>query len=216
MRNNDYSSIEQPLVVTSGFRTDGGQPSDERGLLKFDISSLPKGYRVKLAKLYLYVLGVFMWDGERWAPIPSLARTIQVHKVTTDWIGWSLTDWSYAAFPDKLWNTPGGDFKPATDAVKSEVPRTWNVWTVTRDVKAWYSGESPNYGWLLKDANEGDPTGYRVEYNNWFYVIGVDYSPKLEVTLTAGSSLPKAYLALAIATPTAVAILAIKIARKKP
>lgn len=202
-------------MVTSGFRTDCRQPSDERGLLKFDISSLPKGYRVKSAKLHLYVLGVFMWDGKKWAPLASLARTIQVHRITTNWTGWSLTYWSYATFPDKLWNTPGGDFEPATDAVKTEVPRAWNVWTVTRDVEAWYSGESPNYGWLLKDANEGDPTGYRVEYNNWFYVIAVEYSPKLEVTLTAGLSLPKTYLAFAIALPTALAILALKITRKK-
>jgi len=183
MRNNDYSSIEQPLTVTSGFKTDDSQPSDERGLLKFDISSLPKGFKVKSAKLYLYVIGVYMWNGKEWVSKPALSRTIQVHRIITDWVGWSFTYWSYASFPSKLWNTPGGDFLPATASVNFEVSGTWNVWIVTKDVEAWYNGESPNYGWLIKDLNEGDSIGYRVEYNNWFYVFGVEYSPKLEVAL---------------------------------
>jgi hypothetical protein len=188
IRNNDYSSIEQPLTVTSGFKTDGSQPSDERGLLKFDISSLPKGFKVKSAKLYLYVIGVYMWNGKEWIPKSALARTIQVHRIITDWVGWSFTYWNYASFPLKLWNTPGGDFLPATDSVNFEVSGAWNVWIVTKDVEAWYNGESPNYGWLIKDLNEGDPIGYRVEYNNWFYVFGVEYSPKLEVILIMESN----------------------------
>lgn len=184
MRNNNHSSIEQPLTVTSGFKTDCSQPSDERGLLKFDISNLPKGFKIKLAKLHLYVIGVYVWSGVEWIPKLSLARTIQVHRVMTDWVGWSFTYWDYAAFPLKLWNNPGGDFLPATSSVNFEILGAWNTWIVTSDVEAWYKNESPNYGWLIKDLNEGDPVGYRVEYNNWFYVFGVEYSPKLEVTLT--------------------------------
>ncbi|MBS7655898.1 DNRLRE domain-containing protein [Candidatus Bathyarchaeota archaeon] len=184
MRNNNHSSIEQPLTVTSGFKTDCSQPSDERGLLKFDISNLPKGFKVKLAKLHLYVIGVYVWNGVEWLPKLSLARTIQVHRIITDWVGWSFTYWDYAIFPSKLWSKSGGDFLPATASVNFEILEAWNTWIVTSDVEAWYKGESLNYGWLIKDLNEGDPVGYRVEYNNWFYVFGVEYSPKLEVTLT--------------------------------
>jgi len=183
MRNNDHSSIEQPLTITSGFKTDESQPSDERGLLKFDISSLPKGFKVKSAKLHLYVIGVYVWNGKEWIPKLALSRTIQVHRITTDWVGWSFTYWNYATFPLKFWNTPGGDFLSASASVNFEITETWNTWIVTKDVEAWYNGESPNYGWLIKDLNEGDPIGYRVEYNNWFYVFGVEYSPKLEITL---------------------------------
>ncbi len=183
MRNNDFLSIEQPLTITSGFKTDGSQPSDERGLLKFDISSLPKGFKVKSAKLHLYVIGVYVWNGEDWIPKLALTRTIQVHRIITDWVGWSFTYWNYATFPSKLWDAPGGDFLPASALVNFEIVGTWNTWIVTKDVEAWYNGESPNYGWLIKDLNEGDPVGYRVEYNNWFYVFGVEYSPKLEITL---------------------------------
>jgi len=217
IRNNDVYTVEQPLEVASGFKSDGTLPSDERGLIKFDISSLPSGYRVKSARLYLYVLGVYVWSEGEWTPTTSLKRIIQVHRVTTSWKGWSFTYWSYATFPSKLWNTPGGDFTPPTAFVESEIPRTWNSWTVTTDVKAWYSGEAENYGWIVKDANEGDETGYKVEYNNWFYVIGIEYSPKLEVTLTVKYTTPdtqKIFIAIVL-TLSFAALLAFKIERMR-
>jgi hypothetical protein len=189
MRNNDDASIEQPTVVTSGYRADGRYPSDERGLLKFDISSLPKGHHVKTAILSLYVIGVYTWDGSSWKPQNSLFRTIELHAITADWLGWSFTYWTYATFPNRRWKTPGGDFAPLTDSVNSERPWMWNNWTVTKDVRAWYDGEEPNYGWLLKDAEEGDKTGCRVEYMNWFYVYDASYSPKLGVTLESESAI---------------------------
>lgn len=185
MRNNDYSSIEQPLVVTSGYRVDGRQPSDERGLLKFDLSKIPKGWRVKEAQLELYVIGTYRWDeikGE-WDPGPSLTRSIYANRINKDWMGWSFTYWSYSTFPTSLWDNPGGDFTPSNAKVSFEYPGSWNVWIVTDDVRAWYERGEPNYGWLLKDENEGSRIGYRVEYMNWFYVWDVKYSPKLVVHL---------------------------------
>lgn len=185
MRSNDYSSIEQPLVITSGYRIDGKQPSDERGLLKFDLSKIPGGWRVKKAQLELYVIGTYVWNGSKneWQPIPSLNRVIYVNRISKDWIGWSFTYWSYSAFPDSLWDNPGGDFAPSNVKVCFEHPRSWNIWIVTEDVRAWYERGEPNYGWLLKDADEGNSVGYRVEYMNWFYVWDVKYSPKLVVHL---------------------------------
>jgi hypothetical protein len=185
MRGNDYSSIEQPLIVSSGFRIDGRQPSDERGLLKFDLSKIPKGWRVKEAHLELYVIGTYIWDEEKgeWRPTPSLTRLIYVNRINRDWMGWSFTYWSYSTFPESLWNAPGGDFNPSNVKVCFEHPGSWNVWVVTEDLRAWYELGEPNYGWLLKDAGEGSRIGYRVEYMNWFYVEDVRYSPKLVVQL---------------------------------
>jgi hypothetical protein len=183
MRNNDDSSIEQPTVVTSGYRTDQGHPADERGLLRFDLSALPEGYHVRTATLSLYVIGVYTWDGKYWKNEPELFRTIELHAITSDWMGWSFTYWNYATFPKREWNTPGADFASSTDSVNWQKPGTWNNWTVTRDVEAWYEGKKPNYGWLLKDSHEGDKIGCRVEYMNWFYYYDVSYSPKLEIVL---------------------------------
>jgi len=183
MRNNDDASIEQPTVVSSGYRTDQRYPTDERGLLKFDLSSLPKGYQVKMAVLSLYVIGVYNWDGSSWKPVAELARRIELHAITTNWMGWSFTYWTYATFPKQEWRTPGGDFAPTTGYVKEERPETWSNWTVTEDVRGWYDGTKQNYGWLLKDAEEGARVGCRVEYMDWFYVYDISYAPRLDVTL---------------------------------
>lgn len=211
MRNNDDTSIEQPTAVTSGYRTDQKYPSDERGLLKFDLASLPKGYHVKTAMLSLYVIGVYTWDGSYWKPEKELSRTIELHAITTDWMGWSFTYWTYATFPNERWKVAGGDFASRTDSVTTELPGTWNNWTVTRDVEAWYNGENPNYGWLLKDTEEGDRIGCRVEYMNWFYVYDISYSPKLEVTLEAESAVsfpPLEWIVTVIAAIGLVSIVA--------
>jgi hypothetical protein len=209
MRNNDDASIEQPTVVTSGYRTDQKYPSDERALLKFDLVNLPKGYHVRIATLSLYVIGVYTWDGSYWKPQKDFRRTIELHAITTDWMGWSFTYWTYATFPRERWKTAGGDFAPLTDSVNRETPGTWNNWTVTKDVEAWYSGEKPNYGWLLKDAEEGDKVGCRVEYMNWFYVYDISYSPKLEVTLESGSVVSFPHLEWIVVTIVAICLVAI-------
>ena len=205
MRFNNHASIEQPSVVTSGYKEDLTQPSDERALLKFDLTPLPKGKIVTRATLNLYCIGTYRWSGEEWVMLPSLSRIITVHRLTSDWMGWSFTYWDYATYPHNPWENPGGDFAPATDSVSYEIPHQWNQWTVTKDVKAWYKGESENYGWLLKDANEGNPEGVRVEYMNWFYNLGVEYSPRLDIELSERSyrQIPAIYL-LAVAAVMAV------------
>ncbi|MGC8850438.1 MAG: DNRLRE domain-containing protein [Candidatus Bathyarchaeia archaeon] len=190
MRNNDYSTMEQPLVISSGPGSHGRQPSDERGLLKFDLSEIPKDWRVKEARLELYVIGTYVWNPKmmEWQPIPSLSRLIYVNRLIKDWKGWSFTYWSYSTYPDSLWDNPGGDFNPSDAKVSFEHPGSWNVWIVTEDLRAWHELEEPNYGWLLKDAEEGSRIGCRVEYMNWFYELDVKYSPKLVVHLVKDGS----------------------------
>ncbi|MGC8962131.1 MAG: hypothetical protein ACP5K1_06815, partial [Candidatus Bathyarchaeia archaeon] len=82
----------------------------------------------------------------------------------------------------------GGDFNPSDAKVSFEHPGSWNVWIVTEDLRAWHELEEPNYGWLLKDAEEGSRIGCRVEYMNWFYELDVKYSPKLVVHLVKDGS----------------------------
>ena len=188
MRYNNHASVEQPSVITSGYNTNLTQPSDERALLKFDLSALPKGKIVSYATLNLYCIGTYRWSGSEWNMLPSLSRTITVHRITADWLGWSFTYWDYATYPHNPWVEPGGDFVAATDNVNFEVPYQWNRWVVTKDVKRWYEGGEENYGWLLKDSNEGNTEGVKVEYMNWFYSFGVEDSPKLIIELSDSSS----------------------------
>ncbi len=173
-------------MVTSGYKMDLSPPSDQRALLEFDLSSLPKGKYIESASLHLYVLRVFVWNGAEWTPFTSINRTIGVYRVTTIWIGnIDITTWKYAIYPNVTWKTPGGDFEGPTDTVEVERKDTWNDWDVTKDVKSWYNGKCENYGWILKDLNEGD-NGYSVWYPSYrlWYLIDEEYSPKLVITIT--------------------------------
>ncbi len=188
MRDNDHFSTEQPTVIASGNRTDRQFPSDERGLLKFDLSKLPKGWIVKEAHLQLYAIDTYIWNQSEWLSIPSSARTIQLHRITSNWTGWGFTYWTHSNYYKTYWDTPGGDYEESVVKVSYEYAKSWNTWIVTNDIIAWYENGEPNYGWLLKDFNEGSTIGYRVEYMNWFYIHGIEYSPKLTVHLMQNAS----------------------------
>jgi len=192
IRNCDSTTIDNPLTICSGYKTDTTEPSDIRALLQFNISSLPNRQRVSSAFLQLYVFGLFTWDGSNWQEVPSLSRKVEVHRVTTYWKGGShATDW-YATdyFAEAFWRNPGGDFiESATATVKDESANSWNSWDVTEDVKAFYEGVASNHGWILKDADEGSSKGCKVTYVDYTgYGPGTAYSPKLEVTLMKGTS----------------------------
>jgi len=206
VRNSNFTNIEQPLIVASGYKSDLTPPSDHRALLKFDLSTLPEGKYVDSAVLHLYVVNVYEWDGFEWMPLTSIHRTIGVYRVTTDWEGnLGLSSWMYATYPNGPWDSPGGDFEGPTDTVKYEEKDTWNEWDVTKDVSAWYTGEHDNYGWLLKDSNEGDEKGYSVWYSSYklWYLRDERYSPKLVITLTDTPSYQYHYIAI---VPIAAAI----------
>jgi hypothetical protein len=104
-------------------------------LLKFDISSLPKGSVINSAVLYLFYF--------TWLDTNPAGRMLNVYSITSNWNEDTVT-----------WNT-APTYNPAASAY-SPVPATVNVWMdwdVTVDVQDFVNGNKDNYGWKISDDN---------------------------------------------------------------
>jgi hypothetical protein len=108
------------------------QAAARRGLLAFDLTSLPPGATIAEASLELY-LGF----------ATELPETqIAVRPVLEDWVESEVT-----------WDTAPEAGPQATSAAVGSENRyyTWDITPLARD---WYSGAAPNYGVLLQDLDE--------------------------------------------------------------
>ena len=114
---------------------------DFRGLIKFDLSSLPSGVTINKAYLQLYAYNYSEWSQDAW-PGPH-SKTITAYKITQDW-GETTVTWN---------NKPSGDTGVGATAVTSNV-NTWTSWDVSDLVSKWYNGQIPNYGVYIDELNE--------------------------------------------------------------
>src|SRR5207248_1362428 len=151
-------------------------------VLSFDLSAIPANATITSAKLSLWHPW-WLYQG----------RTVEAHAVTAAWAegadrfpstcSTAGANWIDRIDPTVPWANPGGDFDPAiedavTDAA-SEEP-SWDDWSLAPLVQRWVSGQTPNYGVLLKSTDEtifpnADPT--------WFF--SDDFSaPSLRPRLT--------------------------------
>lgn len=167
-----------------------GTTSLRRGLVAFDLSSIPAGSTVNAVTLTLY---------QDRAP-DAIARVITVHRLTADW-GEGTSDaggigsgggggagalatqndatWLYrffnAASPTSsaVWSNAGaeGDYVAAASASATipgsqgtPIPYTWSGAGMIADVQAWIDDSSSNFGWLAKGIeNQGGGTVRRFE-----------------------------------------------------
>jgi hypothetical protein len=136
----------------------------ERILVKFDLSSIPSGSTISTASLQLYHFGNINGN--------PVGRTYTANRVTTDWVEGTCVSPCSPSTGGATWNTvdgttnwgtPGGDFtvtgaasSTVADITSAPVYMTWDVTTI---VKAWIEGGQPNYGFLIKDLNEGSIYG---------------------------------------------------------
>lgn len=163
-----------------------------RGLIAFDLSSIPAGATVQSASLTLYF--------DRSIDINQLP--VSLFRVTRDWgegtstsggsgsgrgggMGAPATQndatWLYtfynAANPSSspTWTQPGaeGDYlttPSATVQVQGAMfgvmPYTWSGSGVAADVQYWLDHPSSNFGWLLKGDESGKDTVRRFESRN--------------------------------------------------
>lgn len=140
--NSNYG--DQPRLVASSFG-----PETSRGLLRFDLSSVPAGARVSAAELSLYL------DGVSQAPAGA---EIALHRVARDWVEGTMQG---AEPPDGAtwlahdgaapWASPGGDADPEPTAVLAlqSVGRRYAL-DVTSLATDWVEGAAPNHGVLLQ------------------------------------------------------------------
>jgi hypothetical protein len=116
-----------------------------RGLIQFDLSSIPQGSKVSSATLRLYY-------GSN-SDNPA-GRTYIVNKLTQLWTEEGVTWEKYDGTNE--WTEPGGDYT-SSGANPARVPSntgTWITWDVTHIARDWIEEGQENYGLLIKDANE--------------------------------------------------------------
>ena len=174
--STDDSQLRKP-APTANYGSDARMDVDpntsdmKRGVVKFDLSSIPGGSTINWATLTLYVTSTF-----------GSARTIDVHRITRSWSEGTVT-WN------SPWTSAGGDYDgTATDGTTLTWPADGIddpvTWDVTDDVVDFFDATHTNYGWLLKDNSEGEIASYYWAFHTSEGASST-FRPKLEVNYTA-------------------------------
>jgi len=141
-----------------------------RSYVKFNLTEIPRDVEIVKAFLKLYMYSA-----------PASPQIYEAHRITSDWsehwLNWTVQP-TYASYPTNY-------------TTINPTPSTgWISWDITEDVKAWYSGSSPNYGTMLKIKFETNASGEVAA----FYPREIsypDFRPKLEVTLESEVPIPE-------------------------
>jgi alpha-tubulin suppressor-like RCC1 family protein len=135
------------LTILAGTRDNGIR---DRGLLRFDLSSLPRSALIQSARLRLTVTGV---------PRTPPAANFHLHRMLKPWAGDATWASATASVP---WAVPGA--QPGTD-YSSSTSATCLVTLggafdfgpsaqLAADIQTWLADPVTNYGWILKAENE--------------------------------------------------------------
>ena len=148
--------------------TNGGQTL-RRGLIAFDLSSIPAGSTITSVSLTLRCSKV---------PAGSPAQIIKLHRTLADWgEGTSVAfggggapatpgdaTWTNRFYPDLDWATPGGEFVATASAAATVGGIGFYTWNSTpalvADVQAWLDDPTANFGWTVI-GNEQTPQQVR-------------------------------------------------------
>ncbi len=138
-----------------------------RGLIAFDLSSIPANATITGA-----TLSMFLFQS---GPFPG-AVDISLSKVSRDW-GEGASNagepggggvqaepgdatWLHTFYSSVLWTTPGGDFSATASATTpittDNMTYTWSGSGLIADVQSWVSNPATNFGWVIR-GNEVDP-----------------------------------------------------------
>lgn len=193
--SKDNTLIETPVGNSNG-SGDGiyagkvglnGSNTRRRGLLAFDLSSIPAGATVDAATLALEM-----------ANSPNgTARLVTLHRVTADWgqagsVGGGSgglaqpgdATWQLRFFDTDPWATPGGDFVGAASASQSVGqigPYEWTGAGLVADLQFWLDSPASNFGWLVM-GNEDSASTVKKFYSSEGFIpprLSVNYTPSL-------------------------------------
>ncbi|MFT3753091.1 MAG: DNRLRE domain-containing protein [Paludibacter sp.] len=159
-----------------------------RGLVAFDLSSVPASTIIDSAKLVMsYSTGTASTD-----------ISLEVHKMDADWgegtssstggVGANSSTnnatWLHTFYNTALWATPGGDFDSNAASIQSvlstDVSATFRGRELTKNVQDWITNPTSNYGWLLKSTNE-TLASIVVKFNSRETAYAEDLKPTLFV-----------------------------------
>ena len=198
-------SSGQGIFVFAG-RTNETTNNLRRGLVAFNLSSIPSNATVTAASLNLFLVKMG----------PVAPGNMTVHKASRDWgegnsnagspgghgapAQTNDATWLHNFFNTSFWTTPGGDFSAAPSATAFvEVEGVYHVWSspgLIADVQAWVSNPASNFGWAII-GNEIDP-GSAAKFGTSEHGTSIN-RPRLDVTFTTSTPTP---------TPTATATVA--------
>jgi hypothetical protein len=156
------------------------QNTKRRGLLKFDLSTIPANAIIVDASLSIPVL--------RSANNTTAAHSFSIHKLTNDFgegtsigigngVPATLNDatWTQNFYTISNWTNLGADFIATASATTNAVLNDYAVWNgnLKIDVQNWLTNPTTNFGWLIKgDENTaGSAKGFASKDNTIFQPI---------------------------------------------
>ena len=144
----------------------------ERGLIQFDLSSIPPGSTIDSATFRAYYFSYFA-DG-----LDPVGRTYYLYPNAGPWTETGVT-WS---------NQPG---YTASQGASATMPGGfgWVIWNVKDIVQSWANGTA-NYGFMMIDGNETPGTINAVALFYSKEYAGSIYAPRLTITYTAPAPTP--------------------------
>ena len=162
-----------------------GQLGERQTLAQFDLSGLPAGAIIVNATLQLYQTAASGSDAYQIRPDAALAS------------------WQEAAV---TWNNRPATGNQGDPAVTLDYASGWKQWDVTQIVRAWHTGQTPNYGIALVGLNPvGVPPSERVFASRNATVwptLTIVYESGATATLTATSTPTRTATASSTRTPT--------------
>lgn len=167
------------------------QSARRRGLVGFDVSSIPAGSTINSVRLTLHMSRTI-----------TATELVTLHQVNASWgegtsdssamgggIGAPATagdaTWLHRFFDSSTWTTPGGDFTAsalATTPVSGVGFYSWNSAAMVAQVQSWVNTPATNNGWMLL-GTETDPGAVkRFDSRENFTeanrpVLVIDYTP---------------------------------------
>jgi hypothetical protein len=243
--NHDTTIFQNNVNNAAGggpgiFAGTNGAASPRRGLISFDLSSIPAGATITNVQLTLTVgqiagsggsggsntetIGLFAvaanrpWgEGTAESGATSIGGTGQGAAA-----GVGDATWNQSAFSLTSWTNPGGDFVSTASAslklnnAAQGVSFTWlSTAQLVADVQGWLNNPSTNNGWEIINADEHDATTFDGFYSREGANAGATSNelPSLQVTYSVPAPEPTSGALVAIA---AVATASVRPFRRRP
>lgn len=149
-----------------------------RGLLKFDLSTLPAAAIVSAATLTLVATAVRSSIN---------TSTIDLHPALYAWFE-SLSTWNNldgsvpTAWTGGAGGVAGTEYQTTPSASTSVTNTGTYTWDVTADVIAWHAGSPPNHGWWIINRQQANTNTGKTFASSDNATAG--NRPKLEITYT--------------------------------
>lgn len=129
-------SPDENFGSTESLRVASGPDTDERALIRFDLSSVPPGADVVVATLSLYV-----------TQSSSQERIYECYRISSSWEENTVS-----------WNSMPKTVSRFVGEANIETSSGWVTWDVTEHVRLFLTGIEEhaweNYGWMIKDKSE--------------------------------------------------------------